>query len=341
MVNRPIRERSVEDIIAAIQSSLKSTGYEDISLLSLSSSDHKQIVEIVNQVQEHFGEQKLTVTLPSLRIASFSVELMDQLKGLRQGGGFTIAPEAATERLRAIINKPLSDSELMETVKAIFEHGWMSLKLYFMIGLPEETMDDVNAIIDICRKIKFEGKAIVGGRVRINVGIATFLPKPHTPFQWLPADTSESIGNKLSVLREGFRQSGIKMSYNRSDSTSLETWLSRGDRRIGEVIYNAWKNGARFDAWSDQLNFQAWLDAFQQAGLDPAFYGERMRDLQEILPWDHISVGLRKEFLIQDLQWSMQGKTRPDCRDHCYRCGILPLFEELRLNTPDAEWSCP
>ncbi|MCJ7696490.1 MAG: radical SAM protein, partial [Anaerolineaceae bacterium] len=339
--NRPIRERSVEDIIAAIQSSLKSTGYEDISLLSLSSSDHKQIVEIVNQVQEHFGEQKLTVTLPSLRIASFSVELMDQLKGLRQGGGFTIAPEAATERLRAIINKPLSDTELMETVKAVFEHGWMSLKLYFMIGLPEETMDDVKAIIEVCRKIKSEGRAIIGGRVRINVGIGTFLPKPHTPFQWLPADSSGSIEQKLSVLREEFRQSGIKMSYNRSASTSLETWLSRGDRRIGKVIHNAWKNGARFDAWSDKLNFQAWLDAFQEADLDPAFYAERMRDLQEILPWDHISVGLRKDFLIQDLQWSLQGKTRPDCRDHCYRCGILPQFEELRINTPDAEWSCP
>jgi radical SAM family uncharacterized protein len=341
MVNRPIRERSVDDILDAIDESLAATGYEQISLLSLSSSDHKHVVELVDSVHKRFKVKRLAVTLPSLRIASFSVELMDKLKDLRPGGGFTIAPEAATERLRNIINKPLSDDELFETVRAVFKHGWLSLKLYFMIGLPGETLEDVNAIVTTCRRINAEARSIVGGRARINVGISAFIPKPHTPFQWVPADDPDTLHQKINLLRDGFHKTSIKLTTNRSDSTQLETWLSRGDRRLGQVIFNAWQNGAKFDAWGDQLNIQAWKDAFRQADLDPLFYSQRERQLDEILPWDHISVGLRKEFLKQDYAWSKQGKTRADCREQCYYCGILSSFENLRAITPGAEWSCP
>ena len=341
MVNRPIRERSVDDILKSIEESLAATGYEQISLLSLSSSDHKHVVELVDSVQQRFKDKRLAVTLPSLRIASFSVELMDKLKDLRPGGGFTIAPEAATEHLRNIINKPLSDDELFETVRAVFKHGWLSLKLYFMIGLPGETLEDVNAIETTCRRINAEARSIVGGRARINVGISAFIPKPHTPFQWVPADDPDTLNQKINLLRDGFHKTSIKLTTNRSDSTQLETWLSRGDRRLGQVIFNAWQHGAKFDAWGDQLNIQAWRDAFKQADLDPLFYSQRERQLDEILPWDHISIGVRKEFLKQDYAWSKEGKTRVDCREQCYYCGILSSYENLRLSTPGAEWSCP
>ena len=341
MVNRPIRERSVDDILKSIEESLAATGYEQISLLSLSSSDHKHVVELVDSVQQRFKDKRLAVTLPSLRIASFSVELMDKLKDLRPGGGFTIAPEAATERLRNIINKPLSDDVLFETVRAVFKHGWLSLKLYFMIGLPGETLEDVNAIVTTCRRINADARSIVGGRARINVGISAFIPKPHTPFQWVPADDPDTLNQKINLLRDGFHKTSIKLTTNRSDSTQLETWLSRGDRRLGQVIFNAWQNGAKFDAWGDQLNIQAWRDAFKQADLDPLFYSQRERQLDEILPWDHISIGVRKEFLKQDYAWSKEGKTRVDCREQCYYCGILSSYENLRLSTPGAEWSCP
>jgi radical SAM family uncharacterized protein len=341
MVNRPIRERSVDDILKSIEESLAATGYEQISLLSLSSSDHKHVVELVDSVQQRFKDKRLAVTLPSLRIASFSVELMDKLKDLRPGGGFTIAPEAATEHLRNIINKPLSDDELFETVRAVFKHGWLSLKLYFMIGLPGETLEDVNAIVTTCRRINAEARSIVGGRARINVGISAFIPKPHTPFQWVPADDPDTLNQKVNLLMDGFHKTSIKLTTNRSDSTQLETWLSRGDRRLGQVIFNAWQNGAKFDAWGDQLNIQAWRDAFKQADLDPLFYSQRERQLDEILPWDHISIGVRKEFLKQDYAWSKEGKTRVDCREQCYYCGILSSYENLRLSTPGAEWSCP
>ena len=341
MVNRPIRERSVDDILKSIEESLAATGYEQISLLSLSSSDHKHVVELVDSVQQRFKDKRLAVTLPSLRIASFSVELMDKLKDLRPGGGFTIAPEAATEHLRNIINKPLSDDVLFETVRAVFKHGWLSLKLYFMIGLPGETLEDVNAIETTCRRINAEARSIVGGRARINVGISAFIPKPHTPFQWVPADDPDTLNQKINLLRDGFHKTSIKLTTNRSDSTQLETWLSRGDRRLGQVIFNAWQNGAKFDAWGDQLNIQAWRDAFKQADLDPLFYSQRERQLDEILPWDHISIGVRKEFLKQDYAWSKEGKTRVDCREQCYYCGILSSYENLRLSTPGAEWSCP
>ena len=341
MVNRPIRERSVDEIVEAMKQALHATGYEQIGLLSLSSSDHSCILELVTKVYERFNQARINVTLPSLRIASFSVELMDRLKELRPGGGFTIAPEAATERLRAIINKPLADQELMETVRAIFEHGWTSLKLYFMIGLPEETLEDVQAIVSMARRIQGLGRSIRGGRTRLHVGVSTFIPKPHTPFQWVPTDQPESIDRKINLLRDGLKKTGIKMTFNRSEETMLESWLARGDRRLGQVIYQAWLNGAKFDAWSEHLHIPAWLKAFETVGLEPNFYAHRQRTLDEILPWEHISVGLHKSFLIQDYQWSQEGKTRPDCRDHCYRCGILPQYEELRLNTPGSQWGCP
>ncbi len=341
MVNRPIRERPVEEILQALRLGLAQTGYDEVSLLSLSSSDYSQIIPLIEGLRELLCEREVNISLPSLRIESFSDELMDELQSLSPGGGFTLAPEAGTERLRNVINKPLSDEALMDTVRAIFQHGWNSIKLYFMIGHPQETLEDVEAIVDLCKASLQEGRQIVGGRARIHAGISTFIPKPHTPFQWAPFDQSESIQEKIDLLHEGLRGSKIKMTWNNPEASLLEAWLSRGDRRLADVIYHAWQNGARFDAWSEHFNINHWRKAFEQANLDPDFYSHRARELDEILPWEHISAGLRKAFLMRDYEWSKQGKIRPDCRDGCYACGILSAFQELRLTAPHGGWKCP
>ena len=245
MVNRPIRERPLEEILAALRQGLDQTGYEEVSLLSLSSSDYSQIIPLIEGLRALLCEREVDISLPSLRIESFSDELMDELQSLSPGGGFTLAPEAGTERLRNVINKPLSDEALLNTVRSIFQHGWNSIKLYFMIGHPQETLDDVQAIVNLCRAALQEGRRFVGSRARIHAGISTFIPKPHTPFQWAAFDRPESIQEKIDLLHEGFRGAKIKMTWNKPEASLLEAWLSRGDRHLADVVYYAWQNGAR------------------------------------------------------------------------------------------------
>lgn len=341
MVNRPVRERSSQEITDAIAKGLASTGYEQVGLLSLSSSDHTRILELTQAVYERFHDTRVAVSLPSLRIASFSVDLMEQLQDLKPSGGFTFAPEAATERLRAVINKPLDEDVFYETVRKVFEHGWLSLKLYFMIGLPTETMEDVEAILDVGRKVQQIGKQVKGNRIRVHLGVGTFIPKPHTPFQWHPVDSMDTIQEKLDFLKAGTRKLGIKLSYNIPSSTMLEAWLSRGDKRLGEVIHSAWQNGAKFDAWNERFDERAWLTAFETQGLSPDFYAFRQKSEDEVLPWDHIGIGVTKSFLLRDLHWSQEGKTRPDCRTRCFYCGILDNFEDIRPSVEEAYWGCP
>ena len=341
MVNRPIRERPVKQVLEALQEGLNQTGYEEVSLLSLSSSDYSHIIPLIEGLQCLLTERQVNITLPSLRIESFSEELMDVLQDLSPGGGFTLAPEAGSERLRDSINKPLSDAEFMDTVRSIFEHGWKSIKLYFMIGHPQETFEDVRAIAELCRAALQEGRRFIGGRAKIHAGISTFIPKPHTPFQWSTFDETQVIEEKLSLLRDALRGAKVKMTWNDPQASLLEAWLSRGDRRMSAVIHQAWKNGARFDAWGDQFQIEPWQRAFQQVGLDPEFYSHRERDLNETLPWDHINAGVKKALLQRDYQWSQMGKVRPDCRQQCYSCGILNTFSELRLAKPTSGWKCP
>ena len=341
MVSRPVRERPVDEILDAIEQGLANTGYEQAGLLSLSSSDHTHILELIQRAYERFASKKVQISLPSLRIASFSVDLMDELKDLKPSGGFTLAPEAATERMRAIINKPLDEAEFLETVRTVFEHGWLSLKLYFMIGLPEETMQDVEAILSLSKKVLAIGKQVKGNRVRVHIGLGSFIPKPHTPFQWYASESLDSLKEKIYFLKDATRKTGIKLTYNSPESTLVEIWLSRGDRRIGQVIYQAWRNGAKFDAWSDRFNRQAWLGAFDTVGLDPDFYAFRQRELDELLPWEHISTGVRKQFLKRDLLASQAGETRDDCRNNCFDCGILDSFADVRPSTSEVYWGCP
>lgn len=342
MVTRPVRERSVDEILAAIQQALRNTGYEEVALLSLSSSDYSHITELVERVSQEASQHHLEVSLPSLRIETVSVALMERLQGVRQrSGSFTLAPEAATERMRSVINKPISTQQLLETARAIYQHGWSKIKLYFMIGHPTETLEDVRAIAQISRAVLQEGRRIIGHRASLHLGVSTFVPKPHTPFQWLPCDTLEQIQAKQRLLRDELKGSGIKMNWTHPHETLLEAWLSRGDRRLSEVIYQAWKLGARFDAWQDHFDYQKWMAAFEQVRLDPAFYTHRQRDLDEIFPWDHISPGVRKTYLKQEYLNSLQEITRADCRNQCYACGILPTYKTLRRQFPGQHWKCP
>jgi radical SAM family uncharacterized protein len=340
MISRPVRERSVVEIVEAIDEALAQTGYEEVGLLSLSSSDYTHILELVKTVSEQFAGQNLRVSLPSLRIESFSVDLMNALKDSRRSG-FTLAPEAATEHMREIINKPVTTEQLLETARAIYERGWHNIKLYFMIGHPSETIKDVEAIVDVCKAVLAEGHKVIGKRAQVTAGVSTFVPKPQTPFQWVPCDTVEQIQAKLDLLKRKLRGRGLKLNWNSPEDTMLEAWLTRGDRRMAEAIYEAWKQGAKFDAWKEHFNYDAWMEAFELAGLEASFYTHRERPIDEIFPWEHISTSVRKKFLTEDYLWSLQGKTRVDCRERCFACGILPTFADLRRHNPGDVWQCP
>ncbi|HLO29394.1 MAG TPA: TIGR03960 family B12-binding radical SAM protein, partial [Anaerolineales bacterium] len=289
MITRPVRERSVEEVLQAAEEALKSTGFEELALLSLSSSDYTNVLELVTKVGEKFGGTHLKVSLPSLRIESVSIDLMEKLKDNRSGG-FTLAPEAATERMRRIINKFIPDEEIIDTTREIYRRGWTTIKLYFMIGHPSETLEDVQAIADLCKRVLVEGRKVVGMKAKLNVGVSTFVPKSQTPFQWVSCDTPEQIRAKQSLLRrELMRDRNIKLSLTKAEDSYLEAWLSRGDRRIAEVVYSAWKGGSKFDAWDEGKKYDAWLQAFEEHGLDPLFYTHRQRRTDEVFPWEHIT----------------------------------------------------
>lgn len=340
IVNRPIRQRPVDEIIDAIELGLKNTGYEEVGLLSLSSSDYAHIIKLIEALNTRFSENRLNISLPSLRIDTFSVELMNTLKTARRGG-FTLAPEAASEKMRQIINKPVKNEQLLDTAKAVFSRGWPTIKLYFMIGHPSETLQDVQEIIGLCKSVLAVGRSVIGKRAQVNAGVSTFIPKPHTPFQWVACDTLQQIIIKQDLLKKQLRGHGLKLTWNSPEGTMLEAWLSRGDRRMSEIIYQAWKNGAKFDAWGEQFRFDIWQTAFQNTGLDPAFYTHRERSIDEIFPWDHISTGIRKKYLVQDYLQSKQGIMQGDCREKCHACGILPTYADLRRDNPGDVWCCP
>jgi radical SAM family uncharacterized protein len=340
MITRPVRERTVDEIVDAAEAAVNATGFEELALLSLSSSDFSYVVDLVNRVSERFKGRKLTISLPSLRIESVSIDLMDKLRE-HYSGGFTLAPEAATERMRRIINKFIPDEELINTTREIYRRGWTTIKLYFMIGHPSETLEDVQAIADLCKRVIEEGRKVAGWKVKLHAGVSTFVPKPQTPFQWVAVDSREQIVSKQNLLKRELRDRNIKLSWTEPEDTLLEAWLSRGDRRMADVIYAAWKNGAKFDAWNDHPKVDAWANAFAEQGLDPGFYTHRQRRTDEVFPWDHISAAIRKNFLFRDFRQSLEGQIRVDCRLNCFACGILPTFSNERRENPGEAWKCP
>lgn len=331
MINRPIRERELKEIIRSLKKSLKSTGFEEVSLLSLSSSDYTKIGELIDEIKVELSRNNLSISLPSLRIETFSLDLMERIHGTHHGS-FTFAPEAASEHLRKKINKNISSQALIDTAIQVYRQGWSTIKLYFMIGFPEETKNDVKSIVDLCREIITIGKKEIGHMAKLNVSINTFIPKPHTPFQWAPLEKDEVLIEKINYLKNHLKIPGIKFNWSNQNSSKLEAILSRGDRKLSGVIFDAWSSGAKFDAWHDQLRFDIWEEAFKKTKLSPDFYLYRDRGLAEILPWDHITCGVSKQFLLRDYALSQKGETITDCREFCHACGIQQYFD-VECNT--------
>lgn len=321
MITRPVRERPVDEILPVIEKALASTGFEEVSLLSLSTSDHSQVKEIIDNVMKLNDKIQFTFSLPSLRVESFDSVLIESMRGKRKGN-FTIAPEAGSDSLRNRINKSMKREDILSTATDIFKMGWTNLKLYFMIGFPGETIEDIQGIIDLSKEIKAIGKILVGGRVKIHLSVNTLIPKAHTPFQWNAFSDKESLQEKYRLISDGLRKTKIKVDYPDYKNALLEAWLSRGDRRLSTVIEEAWKNGAKFDAWRECFNLDNWLDAFSSLDIDPDYYSKRKRSTDEILPWDHIHSGVTKKYLLREFQKSKDSDITPDCRELCSACGI-------------------
>jgi len=320
MIYRPVRERPHGEVIQAAGELISNCGYNEVSLVSLNTSDYADIDKMVTSLTRHYPQ--LTLSLPSLRINSFAVRLMESLPS-RSKPGLTFAPEAGSDRLRRVINKNTTEDSLMETAATAFERGWTGIKLYFMLGLPTETADDIEGIIQLVEKVRALGRNTNGKTPQLRINISTFVPKPHTPFQWVAQEGESQINAKLELLKRGLHRKGIKISWSDPKLSLLEAALSRGDRRLGKVIYRAWKLGSTFDAWHEHFNYENWLHAFVEAGLEPGFYAHRERSLDEVLPWAHIDVGVNTNFLKQEYQRSLQGDETPDCRYFaCNACGL-------------------
>lgn len=331
MVYRPVRERSIETLQRQADRQLASTGYEEISLTSLSTLDYSGVDQLVKGLVGAYQHQGTGVSLPSLRVDAFSVELANEVQKVRKTT-LTLAPEAGTQRLRDSINKNVSEEQLLEAVKAAFQSGWLSIKLYFMIGLPGETERDLLGILDLLEKVRDLGDQYARRKVEIRASIASFVPKGHTPFQWQAQNSIQELEQKRKLLTAR-KMRRIKLSFHDSKTSYLEGVLSRGDRRLSLPIYRAWQKGCKFDGWSEYFNFGNWLKALQEADLDPDFYTTRSRSYDEVLPWDFIDIGVSKAFLRAENEKAAQGLLTEDCRwQECTGCGICPAFEvELDL----------
>lgn len=327
MIYRPTRERSPEEVVQAARELMQNTGYDELSLLSLSTTDHSQIVPMVNQLTSTFEDLK--VGIPSTRVDSFSVDVANAVaKGKKHT--LTLAPEAGSQRLRNAINKLVSEEDLLGAAENAFQRGWTGIKMYYMVGLPTETEEDVAGIVEMGKKVKALGRKYVGGRARVRVSTSNLVPKPHTPFQWARQDTDAELQPKHFLLKDGCRANGVEFSWNNPSDSFIECVLSRGDRRVGNAIYEAWRNGAKFDAWGEYFQAQTWRDAFAATGIDAEWFAHREWDTREPLPWDHIDCGVTKSYLRGQWRDVHSVKTVPDCHHgSCNVCG-MQNFDALR-----------
>jgi len=322
MTTRPVRERPIQQVVQIAEKGLANTGYRDISLLSLSSGDYSQIVPLVRTLTQRFADHMVAVSLPSLRISTFDVALAEQIHEIRKTG-FTFAPEAGSERLRRVINKPLSDEEFCEVVDAVCRAGWQTLKFYFMVGLPSETDEDLDGIVQMVRRAEQIGRSYWKNRLTINVTLAPFVPKPHTPFQWERQFERGELERRLWRVKDALEHSRcVRVKAHRVEAAFIEAVLARGDRRVADTIERAWWLGCRLDAWSDRFRFELWLRALEETGLDPVWYANRERGQSEIFPWDHIDAGPTRAFLLAQRQAALRGELLDDCaRSECAGCG--------------------
>lgn len=327
-IYRPIREKSVETINAQAKALVDSTGYDEVSLCSLSTSDHSHVNEMLTSLIDWTAKDKINLALPSLRVDNFSDELANKLIQVRKSG-LTFAPEAGTQRLRDVINKNVTEDEVLRTCNKAFSKGWTSVKLYFMMGLPTETMEDIEGIAQLAGKVVDayyqNPDRPKGAGVSVSVSCASFIPKPFTPFQWEPEDTMDVLKEKQAHLLESLPSKKIRVSYHETPTSLLEGVLARGDRRLSKVILEAHRLGCKFDSWDDHFNFDMWMKAFKDNGIEPEFYTKRRRPFEELLPWDHLDYGVSRKFLELENKRAHENVTTPHCRIKCAGCGANKL----------------
>ena len=324
-IYRPVRERSVDKLLKVAENSIKATGYEEMSMSSLSTSDYTKLFELTDGLLALTVDKKINLSLPSLRVDNFSMELMEKVQKVKKSG-LTFAPEAGTQRMRDVINKNVLEEDLIRTAKIAFSGGYNRIKLYFMLGLPTETTEDVLGIGQLAEKVidafyeipKEERK---GRSVSVTVSTSFFVPKPFTPFQWEPQNKLEEMEEKARILKDSITNKKIVYNWHSSDVSFLEEVFAKGDRRLGEVLITAQKLGCKFDGWTDFFDYDKWMQAFEINGIDPAFYAHRTMSHDEILPWDYADIGVSKDYLIKEHQKAYNGETTPSCRDKCMGCG--------------------
>lgn len=324
-IYRPFREKSTDTICRETRDLCENTGYDEVSLASLSTSDHSEIDSMLSELIDYTEGEHINLSLPSLRVDNFSESLLEKIKRVRKSG-LTFAAEGGTQRLRDVINKNVSEEEIMSTCRIAFEGGYSSVKLYFMMGLPTERDEDIVGIAELAQRVvdlyySIENRP-KGRGVQVSVSTATFVPKPFTPFQFEPQDTREEIERKQKLLVDSVKTKKIKVSWHDPNVSILEAVLAKGDRRLCDVIYAAWKKGCKFDSWSEYYKFDTWMEAFDECGVDPAFYANRRFEYDEILPWDHLDYYVSKEFFIRENKTAHEAITTPNCRLKCSGCGV-------------------
>lgn len=324
MIYRPIREKSKEVIVETAMKMIASTGYEELSLTSLSTLDHTNIKNTIIKLIEENQKDKVSVSLPSLRVDDLAIEVLQEIQKIRKTG-LTFAPEAGTQRMRDVVNKGVTEEDLEKTLTQVFSKGWNRVKLYFMLGLPTETFEDLDGINELGNKSTWLYKQVPQelrrGSVNITLSTAGFVPKPFTPFQWFKQNTLEEYREKQYYLKDQIKNKKVKFNYHDAETSVLEGVFARGDRRLSEVIIRAFEKGCKFDGWSEFFDFKKWMSAFEEVGVNPDWY-TRARDYDELLPWDHIDVGVRKEFLIKENENAIKGLVTEDCRGNCVGCGV-------------------
>ncbi|MGE5472868.1 MAG: TIGR03960 family B12-binding radical SAM protein [Ignavibacteriales bacterium] len=323
-IYRPVREKSVKRLTELAQNLIKNTGYEEISLASLSTSDFTNFEELSNKIFEISEGKQVNLSLPSLRIDSVSLALLEKAQKVRKSG-LTVAPEAGSQRLREVINKGITEENIIESAVLAFKSGWSNIKLYFMIGLPTETFEDLDGIAELAFKIVDEYYKIPKEQrakgLNVTVSVSNFVPKPFTPFQWEPQDTIEMLVEKQKYLKEKLRHKNITYNWHESKLSFLEAIFSRGDRRLGSVLMKAWEKGCKFDGWNEHFDFEKWMEAFRDAGVEPGFYANRKRNPDEVLPWKAVDIGVSESFFKDQLQKAYSGEITPNCRQACAGCG--------------------
>ena len=325
---RPVRSRRVEKVVQQGVESLRNTGYQEVTLSSLSTSDYRSLPELCDGLLEYCEPRSISLSLPSLRADNFSMDIMHRVQKVRKSG-LTFAPEAGSQRLRDAINKNVREEDLLESCRVAFAGGWNSVKLYFMLGLPTETDEDVVAIADLAMKVLrcWKQNAVNKSRgVRITVSTSCFVPKPHSPFQWEAQVTMDEYKRRVKLLRETMTAKAITYNWHDPDTSFLEAVLSRGDRRLGRVLETAWRAGAKLDSWSEYFSLERWIAAFAQCGVDPDFYATRVRTRDEVLPWSRVNMGVRPDFLWRERERAYQSALSPDCRVQCTGCGANCLL---------------